>query len=60
MDFICPTCEKAIPYDLKVIVSHTDEHIIEVIKKLKPNWKEEDGVCKKCYEYYINQLHGKE
>lgn len=60
MDFICPTCGEEIAYDLKVIIPHTDEHIIDVIKKQKPKWVGEDGVCKKCYEYLKNQLHGKE
>jgi hypothetical protein len=56
MDFVCPTCNKTIPYDLKTIVPHTEEHIIEVIKKKHPDWVKRDGICKKCYDYYKSQL----
>ena len=57
MDFICPTCNKRMPYDVKVIIPHTEEHIVEVIKKGHPHWVEQDGICKKCYNYYKQQLH---
>ena len=56
-DFICPTCNQAMQRELLVIIPHTEEHIIDVIKKKYPNWVEADGVCKKCYEYYKSRLH---
>jgi len=56
MDFICPTCGKHIPRDLLIIIPHTEEHIVEVIKKEHPEWIGQDGICKKCYEYYKEQL----
>lgn len=58
IDFVCPTCGKSIPRDLLVIVPHTEEHIVEAIKKKHPDWAEKDGVCKKCYEYYKSQMKG--
>jgi len=57
MIFICPTCGKEMPQDLLVIVPHTEEHIIEEIKKKHPDWEEGKGVCKKCYEYLKKELH---
>ena len=56
MDFVCPTCDQKMPYDVKMIVPHTEEHIIEVIKKKHPNWVEENGICGKCYAYYKKQM----
>ena len=60
MDFICPTCNKNMPYEIKVIISHTDQHIVDVIKKKHPKWVEKDGICKKCYEYFKSQFHPEE
>ena len=59
MDFVCPICGKTISRDLLVVISHAEGHIIDVIKKEHPDWVELDGICKKCYEYYKNQLHPK-
>ena len=59
MDFVCPTCKKRLPRDILVIVPHTETHIVNEIKKNHPNWVAEDGICKKCYTYYKEQM-GKE
>ncbi len=32
MDFICPTCNKSMSRDQHVIIPHTEEHIIDVVK----------------------------
>ncbi len=56
-DFICPTCNENMSRDLDIVIPHTEEHIIDAIKKKHPNWVESDGICKKCYEYYKSQLH---
>lgn len=29
-----------------------EKAIVDLIKKNKPNWVNEDGSCVKCYEYY--------
>jgi len=57
-EFVCPTCNKEMPRDLLVVVPHTEEHVIDVIKKRHPKWTEENGVCKKCYEFYKTQMKG--
>jgi hypothetical protein len=56
MDYICGTCGESLPRDLLVVIPHTEEHIVEEIKKTHPKWAEHDGVCKKCYEYYKKQM----
>jgi len=60
LKFVCPTCREEIPRDLLVIVPHTENHIVEVIKKQHPDWVESSGICKKCYEHYKQQLHPKQ
>jgi len=60
MQFICPTCSKELPRELSVIIPHTEDHIVDEVKKKNPNWVEADGICKKCYEYYKNELHPKD
>lgn len=59
MKFTCPTCGKDIPSDLFVILSHTEKHIIDEIKKKHPDWAETNGICKKCHDFYKKQLHPK-
>lgn len=55
-----PVCGEMLPRDLLVIIPHTDNHIIDVIKKQHPEWVEKDGICRRCYEYYKSQLHPEE
>ena len=57
MQFVCPVCGKIISRELTVIISHAEEHVVEEIKKKHPEWAESGGVCKRCYEYYKDQLH---
>lgn len=59
MDYLCPVCNKNLLRELSVIIPHTEEHIMELIKKDHPDWIEDDGICRKCYEYYKKQLHPK-
>ena len=60
MKFTCPTCNREMPAELMVIIPHTEEHVVNEIKKKHPDWAQSDGICKKCYEYYKGQLHPKE
>lgn len=59
MNFVCPECKKELPRELQIVVPHTEKHIVDAIKEKHPEWVETDGMCKKCYEYYKNQLHPK-
>ncbi|MDP8299801.1 MAG: hypothetical protein P9L88_07885 [Candidatus Tantalella remota] len=56
MEFVCPTCGKKMPRELLEIIPHTEEHIIEAIKKEHPRWVEEDGACGKCHAHYKDQM----
>jgi len=57
MKFICPTCNKEMPRELRVIIPHTEEHIMEVITRKHPDWVKKDGVCKRCHDYYKDALN---
>lgn len=56
-EFRCPTCGKIIPRELLTIISHAEQDIVEEIKKDHPDWVEDNGICKQCYDYYKKQLH---
>ena len=60
MKFVCPTCNSELPNELLIIIPHTEKHIVDVIKKKHPKWVENNGVCKKCYEFYKSQLRPEE
>ena len=45
--------------ELAIIIPHTEAHIVHEIKKVHPRWTEKDGTCKKCYEYYKDQMRPK-
>ncbi len=59
MNFVCPVCGRAMPYDISSIKPHTEEHIMEVIKRDHPEWVGAQGVCPKCVEYYRARLRRK-
>jgi hypothetical protein len=50
--YICPTCGQAMERDLLVFIAHTDQHIVDEIKKRHPEWITKDGFCLKCLEYF--------
>lgn len=56
MEYRCPVCGEKVERELLKITSHQDQHIVEEIKKDHPDWIEGDGLCKKCYQYYKDQL----
>lgn len=45
--FFCSHCQEYVDNDLLVYLSHTDQHIIDAIKKQFPDWVETDGACPK-------------
>ncbi len=48
----CPLCDKLMERDLLVFNEHTNQHIMDTIKKDHPDWVTKDGACKKCCEHY--------
>ena len=58
MVYTCPTCGKEVERELVTFKDHTEGHIVDEIKKMHPDWKEEDGICKKCLDYFKDQMKG--
>ena len=58
MVYVCDVCKEKVSGDSIVFISHTEQHIFEIIKKQHPQWIEKNGVCQKCLEYYRTQLKG--
>jgi hypothetical protein len=58
-DYKCPLCGREMSRNLAVYLDHTQQHVIDQIKKEHPEWVAEDGACKPCAEYYKIQLSGK-
>jgi len=44
--------------NLILFLDHTNQHVIDQIKKKYPEWVAEDGICKPCADYYTLQLQG--
>lgn len=58
MEYKCSICGENVGKDLLSFIDHTDNHVIDEIKKGHPEWVAEDGVCQPCLEYYKKQLKG--
>ncbi|MDV2495010.1 MAG: hypothetical protein RX316_02225 [bacterium] len=54
--YTCPTCGEVMERDLLAFLSHTDQHIIEALKELHPEWMEADGEYPKVVDFYRAQL----
>lgn len=54
--YICPTCGEPIERDLLVFLRHTDQHILEALKALHPDWVEADGESPAVLKFYRAQL----
>lgn len=57
-DYTCPLCGRKVRRDLALFLNHTNEHVIDAIKKEHPEWVESDGTCQPCAEYYEKELSG--
>jgi len=58
MKYQCSVCNESIKDDLLVYINHTESHIIDEIKTKHPDWVEQDGICRKCVDYYKKQMKG--
>lgn len=58
MDYVCPVCGEVVPDQLTVYIRHTEDHIIDIVKQAHPEWVEQDGLCRKCLDYYRRQIKG--
>lgn len=58
--YTCPTCGEKLERDLTRLYEHTDQHIVDAIKKQHPEWVAENGFCKRCMSHFrdaIRQSH---
>ena len=55
-EYICPICGTKIPRELDLVIPHTEGHIVDALKKKNPQWVEKNGLCRKCYTYYRNEI----
>lgn len=47
-----------IPGGAKSYIHHTEQHIVDVIKKDHPDWASQDGSCPRCMDFYRKQITG--
>lgn len=57
-EYHCSECGKKVEGDLLLYIQHTEEHIVDEIRKKNPDWVESDGFCKKCEDFYRDQIKG--
>lgn len=50
--YTCPTCGEKMERDLLLFIEHTDQHVVEEIKKRHPSWITKDGFCPQCLDYF--------
>ena len=58
MEYTCSLCQAKVSGDVVTFTDHTEQHIVDLIKHDHPDWAGSDGVCRKCYEYYKQELAG--
>ncbi|GEM_PF-774853 len=57
--YTCPTCEAKMERNLLLFIEHTDQHIVDELKKKHPNWITEDGFCPRCLDHFKQSMMGK-
>lgn len=50
--YTCPTCGTRMERDILLFYKHTDQHVVEELKRQNPNWISEDGFCHKCLDFF--------
>lgn len=58
MTYTCGVCSRQIEGDVLTLQDHTDKHIIDLVKHDHPDWVDEDGMCRQCYDYYKGEING--
>lgn len=54
--YTCPTCGTKMERDIMLFYKHTDQHIVDEIKKQHPRWISEDGFCAKCVDFFKTEM----
>lgn len=50
--YICQICNRGIDNSIALTHVKTEEYLLGLIKKDHPEWKETDGACPECINYY--------
>jgi len=58
MVYKCSVCHQEVEDDLMVYINHTEAHIMNEIRANHPDWVEKNGLCRKCVDYYKQQMKG--
>ena len=49
---ICPICKRETTDDMIQLCKDAEDWILGTIRKMHPDWVEEDGSCSRCLEFY--------
>jgi len=58
MEYQCGVCGQKVGGDMMVYREHTEKHIVDLVKHDHPDWVEQNGMCRKCIDYYRAELTG--
>ena len=58
MVYACDVCGQRVAGDMINYIDHTERHVIDLVKHDHPDWIESSGICKKCLEYYRDEIQG--
>lgn len=50
--YVCSICRRPIDEESALTHVKAEEYLLELIRKDHPQWKEEEGACLRCVEYY--------
>ena len=56
--YTCPTCGIKMERDLLLFTQHTDQHVVDELKKRHPDWITEDGYCPRCLDHFKRSMTG--
>jgi hypothetical protein len=51
---MCPLCGSEVTKKTFQVHFETEKYVLDRIAKEHPDWKESDGSCTKCLEYYVS------
>ncbi|MFQ5892787.1 MAG: hypothetical protein ACE5H5_00590 [Nitrospinota bacterium] len=54
--YTCAVCHAEVERDLLVFLRHTDQHILEALRELHPEWADGDGQGSQVRTHYRAQL----
>ncbi|RJP74604.1 MAG: hypothetical protein C4532_01960 [Candidatus Abyssobacteria bacterium SURF_17] len=50
---VCPLCGSEVSRESFKLHFDTEKYVLNRISQEHPDWKESDGSCKKCLQYYM-------